>query len=103
MFLDVSQAVDKLRKLQKNLSEPMFIVLKSYLRERHFYVRHENKTTKPFAILSGVSQRSVLHPILRLLHTEDLLINNNIITATYTDNTAILTVHENPVKATISL
>jgi len=50
-------------------------------------------------INSGVPQGSVLGPVLYLLYTADLPIAPDIITATYADDTAILTAHKDHVEA----
>jgi len=50
-------------------------------------------------INSGVSQGSVLGPVLYLLYTADLPVAPGIITATYADDTVILTAHKDHVEA----
>lgn len=50
-------------------------------------------------IESGVPQGSVLRPILYLLFTANLPSCVQSTTATYADDTAIITAHENPVTA----
>jgi len=49
-------------------------------------------------INSGVPQGSVLEPVLYLLHTADLPVTQDTITATYADDTAILTAHKDHIK-----
>ena len=66
-------------------------------------IRHENVTTSLFPIRAGVPQGSVLGPILYLIYTADLPTSNDVITATYADDTAILAVNKSPVEATILL
>ena len=85
------------------MSESIFTILKSYLEERHFRVRHENVTTSFFPIPAGLPQGSVLGPILYVIYTADLPTSNGVITATYAHDTAILTVNKSPVEATILL
>jgi exonuclease III len=101
-FLDITQAFDKvwhtglLYKLRKLLPLNYFLILQSYLKNRHFLVKQQEEQTNLYPILSGVPQGSVLGPILYLLYTADLPTEQNVITATFADDTAILASHENP-------
>lgn len=104
-FLDISQAFDKvwheglLYKIKKNLPLNYYYILKSYLQNRHFFVKQGERTTKLHEIYSGVPQGSVLGPILYLLYTADLPTNSQRTFATFADDTAIMAAHENPVMA----
>lgn len=104
-FLDIIQAFDKvwhtgiLYKLRKLLPLNYFLILKSYLQNRHFLVKQQDEHTKLYPILSGVPQGSVLGPILYLIYTADLPTTQNVLTATFADDTAILASHENPQMA----
>ena len=53
---------------------------------------HLNVITSLFPIRAGVPQGSVLGPILYVIYTTDLPNSNDVITAMYADNTAILAV-----------
>ena len=104
-FLDITQAFDKvwhtgiLYKLRKLLPLNYFLILKSYLQNRHFLVKQQDEYTNLYPILSGVPQGSVLGPILYLIYTADLPTEQNVLTATFADDTAILASHENPQTA----
>lgn len=109
LFLDVSQAFDKvwheglLFKIKMNVPDSMFTILKSYLEERYYRVKHEADTSKIYPIRSGVPQGSVLGPILYLIFTHDIPTNENVTTTTFADDTAMLVTDENPATATESL
>lgn len=62
-------------------------------------VKYNEALTKLYPIEAGVPQDSVLEPTLYILFTSDLLSTNNSITATFADDTAILTSHSNAVIA----
>ena len=47
----------------------------------------------------GVPQASVLGPTLYQIYTADLSVNENVLVATFADDTAFLASHENPVEA----
>lgn len=109
VFLDVSQAFDKvwhiglLYKLKHILPAPFYLFFKSYLCNRSFYV-HVNGDDSPFGMIeSGIPQGSVLGPVLYTIFTSDMPIGNNLTTATYADDTAILSSNENPVEASTKL
>lgn len=52
--------------------------------------------SKIYPILASVPQGSVLGPILYQIFTANLPCNENVITAIYTDDTAILASHKDP-------
>jgi hypothetical protein len=104
-FLDVKQAFDRVwhqglyYKLKLNLPHNMFSILKSYLSQRYFFVKHEDFCTELHPILAGVPQGSVTGPVLYLLYTADLPTTEMTMTATYADDTAVLATHTDPVTA----
>lgn len=106
VFLDVAQAFDKvwhkglLLKLREQLPHTWCALLKSYLTERHFRVRYEEAITSWKSISAGVPQGSVLGPILYLLYTADIPINDNTTIAMFADDTAILSTMKDQQAAT---
>lgn len=104
-FLDVAQAFDKVwheglnHKIQRSLPRGFHKILKSYLENRRFIVNYKNNSSKEFPINAGVPQGSVLGPILYLLYTADLPTNEDILTSTFADDTAVLFTHTNPQTA----
>lgn len=105
VFLDVKQAFDKvwhkglLFKLKNLLPTPFYLLLKSYLNERKFYVCVNDEVSDIANIESGVPQGSVLGPVLYTLFTADLPTNNDVTVATYADDTAMLVARSTPVEA----
>lgn len=102
VFLDVTQAFDRvwhdglLYKIKTTLPETYYTIIKSYLSNRYFTVKQGEHTTSLNTIKSGVPQGSVLGPVLYLLFTADLPVNDLSTVATYADDTAILSSHEDP-------
>lgn len=105
VFLDVKQAFDKvwheglLFKLKHFLPTPFYLLIKSYLRERTFYVNISDEDSEICDVKSGVPQGSVLGPILYTLFTSDMPTSNEVTIATYADDTAILATNESPIEA----
>lgn len=104
-FLDVSQAFDRvwhkgfLFKLKLILPYLHYQILKSYLTDRYFTVKFQNKVTKPYPILAGVPQGSVLGLVLYQIYTSNIPTSDRTVTATYADDTAILAVNKDADKA----
>ncbi|GBP03640.1 Probable RNA-directed DNA polymerase from transposon BS [Eumeta japonica] len=101
VFLDISQAFDRvwhdglLFKIKKYLPHSFYFIMKSYLSERCFEVKLNNITSDLYKIRSGVPQGSILGPVLYLIFTADIPTDNKTFIATYADDTAIMSVHEN--------
>jgi len=104
-FLDITQAFDRvwheglLYKIKQNLPLNYYILLKSYLQDKHFLVKYQDTTTALHKIQAGVPQGSVLGPMLYLLYTADLPTTNGAATATFADDTAVIASHTDPVIA----
>jgi hypothetical protein len=96
-FLDISQAFDKVwhaglvHKLRQALPLNYFLLLKSYLHNRHFRVKVGNDYSELKYIHAGVAQGSVLGPLLYLLYMADLPMSPRTFIATFADDTSILT------------
>jgi hypothetical protein len=109
VFLDVSQAFDKvwhvalLFKIKKVFPIQYFRLLKSYLSDREFRTRVNEKVSSQYTILSGVPQGSVLGPVLYVLYTTDLPTSVHTTTGTFADDTVILARHDDPVTASHNL
>jgi hypothetical protein len=78
--------------------------LKPYLPDRTFQVRYQEEYIKLYIIQSGVPQGSILGPILYSIFTADLPeTEQQTLTATYADDTAILASHKNPITVSRKL
>jgi len=75
-------------------------ILKSYLEERTFYVHYgeADSLTKP--ISAGVPQGSVLGALLYILYTADIPEEKDTLLATFADDTAVISPHEDYTVAT---
>jgi hypothetical protein len=92
-----------LYKIQILFPDSIYKILKSYLENRYFLIKYREEYTSLHPILSGVPQGSVLGPLLYLLYTADLSTTADSTTATFPDDTAVLTTHEDPAAATHKL
>jgi hypothetical protein len=105
-FLGITQTFDKVWHTgllyRLSLSLNYFTILKSYLQNRHFFVKIENKYTAPFPIHAVIPGDSVLGPLLYLLFTADLPASSET-SATFTDDTAVLAIDNNPATASSKL
>ncbi len=79
-----------LYKIKKLLPAHFYLFLKSYLSERHFYVRHRDASSEIYNIGAGVPQGSVLGPVLFTIFTSDMPITEEVEVATYADDTAFI-------------
>jgi len=104
-FLDVSQTFDKvwhsalLHKIKSCFPPDLYAIIKSYLLQGTFKVEFGDVVTQLKNINSGVPEGNVLEPVLYLLYTADLPVALDIITATYADDTAILTTNKDHIEA----
>ncbi|CAG7733752.1 unnamed protein product, partial [Allacma fusca] len=108
-FLDVAQAFDRVwhEGLQSKLAEILpgnyVYFLKSYITGRAFRVFHGDAISTQHPINARVPQGSVLGPILYLIYTADIPTTEETETATFADDTAILSVHPSQAQATENL
>lgn len=104
-FLDIQQAFDKvwheglLFKIKNLLPHSFFGILNSYLSQRIFQVKDGEYTSNFHDIQAGVPQGSVLGPVLYTIFTSDLPETPGVVTATFADDTAILSSSKDPNEA----
>jgi len=77
-------------KIEQLLPAEHSQMLKSYLSDRYFRVKQEDKYSGFKQIMAGVLQGSALVPVLYLLYVSDLTQPEEATVATFADDTAIL-------------
>jgi hypothetical protein len=108
-FLDVEQAFDRvwheglLSKLKGILPSTYFLILKSYLSNRHYQVSQSNSMSSIHPMCAGIPQGSILGPILYTIYTADIPTHPSTILSTFADDTCILSPHVDPHQASESL
>lgn len=92
-----------LYKIKKSLPHNFYLLRKSYLSDRHFLIKYYEEYSDLHPINSGVSQGSVLSPLLYLLFTANLPTTEQATTGTFADDTTILTTHKDSKEASKKL
>jgi hypothetical protein len=70
VFLHIAQAFDKvwhtglLYKIKNAFPSPYYLLLKSYITERHFQIKYNNSYSDCYQVKSGVPQGSMMGPLL---------------------------------------
>jgi hypothetical protein len=78
-------------------------LLKSYLNERQLETKINGEASSLFRIHSGITQGSILGPLLYVLYTSDVPTSRETILGTFADDTAIFATHEDPTIASLNL
>ncbi|KAL4119272.1 hypothetical protein QTP88_012105 [Uroleucon formosanum] len=109
VFLDVSQAFDRvwheglLFKIKAFLLTTYFLLIKSYLTDRHFQVKFGSSFSNIEKISAGVPQGGILSPILYNVYAADQPTSPTTSVAEFADGKAIISVHEDPIIASLNL
>jgi hypothetical protein len=96
VFLDVAQAFDRiwytglLYKIKQFLSAPLYLLIRFYLENRTFKVRHGNNISSLFPIQAGIPHGSDLSPDLYNIFTSDIPTTQNTFLVTYADDISVL-------------
>ena len=105
LFMDIEKAFDKinheslLQTIRKQFPEQIYQLIKSYLSGRTFVIKIRDTYSEVKDIKAGVSQGSVLGPILYTLYRANIPTTINSKILTFADNTAILFRYTNPETA----
>jgi len=108
VFMDIQQAFDRVwhsglrSKLKRILTPQLFQLVSSFLEDRSFSVVVDGAKSSERPICAGVPQGSVLGPTLYSLYTADMptfssvraVDSQDVLIATYADDTAVLTRNE---------
>ncbi|CAK1554949.1 unnamed protein product [Leptosia nina] len=90
-------------KEKGQLPHPLFLIIKSYLKDRLFQVKQRDARSTLRKIEAGVPQGSVLGPVIYNIFTSDLPVSKEVTVATYADDIAYLASSQDPVKASNKL
>jgi hypothetical protein len=86
--------------MERDLPKQHSQLLKAYISNRHFRVKHKDSYSELKKISAGVPQGSVLGPVLYLLYTNDIPACKEATIATFADDTAIIAEGESIEEAT---
>jgi hypothetical protein len=79
----------------------MHTTLQSYVTNKHFRTKYREAYSSLRPVLVGIPHGCVLGPLRYLIYTAKLPSLANSKTATFADDTAILTVHDDPTELRI--
>ncbi|KAL4107116.1 hypothetical protein QTP88_018548 [Uroleucon formosanum] len=106
---NIAQAFDRvwhdglLYKLKKFLPPTYYLLIKSYLTDRFFQVRHGSALSDLASINAGVPQGGILSPILYNIFASDQPITPNTSVADFAGDKALISINNNPILASINL
>jgi len=105
----MSQAFDRVLheglqfKLKKFLPSTLFLLIKSYLTDRHFHVQYNSSTSRIASIKAGVPQGGILSPFLFNIYVAGQPTMQQTSVADYADDKVILSINNDPVTASFNL
>lgn len=109
VFLDISQAFDRvwhdglLYKIKKFMPPTYYLLIKSYLTDRHFQIRYGSALSDVAVINAGVPQGGILSPILYNIFASDQPTTPYTSVADYADDKAIISMSNDPLIASYNL
>ncbi|CAH2093053.1 unnamed protein product [Euphydryas editha] len=89
--------------IKKLLPHSIYSTIRSYMENRVFFVNRGEARSDFFECIAGVSQGSVLGPVLYNIFTYDLPQSADVTIATYADDAAFLSSSVDPIRATVKL
>lgn len=103
IFLDVEKAFDRvwhdglIHKLHTQTDTPKHLIklIQSFLKDRSFNIKLQDKTSSPKSIAAGVTQGSCLSPLLYSIYINDLPKSNDVTTSLFADDTLFYSSHLN--------
>jgi len=90
-------------KLKLRLPDHLYLLLKSYLCKRYFQVKIGDELSDYHPIRAEIPQGSVLGPLLYLIYIADVPATQDMLMATFAEDTAILSSDPDPVRTTEKL
>jgi len=90
-------------KLNKCISPTYYILIKSYLEDRYFQIRHGSAYSSIAGIRAGVPQGGILSPVMFNIYTSDQPTMPNTLVTDYADDKSIISTSADPVLASTYL
>ncbi|GFW03458.1 probable RNA-directed DNA polymerase from transposon BS [Trichonephila clavipes] len=110
VFLDIQKAFHRVwisglvyKLITNNFPAPLIHIINSYLVNRTYKVRVNNTFSLPHRVNIGVTQGSLLGPVLFNIYLNDILSHPQTMLNLYADDTAILATYKNHKTVTLAL
>ena len=90
-------------KIKRTLPSNTHNIVQSYLKDCKFRIKYNEYVSIDYDSMPGIPHESVVGPTLYLIFTADLPISDKVLISTFSDDTAILSSHNNPVIGSVEL